>query len=60
MRPNVCNRLKSQPPFQPMKIDNEADGSKPVPWLKSKIEQSAPSEPTKKVTRKTLEKKIAL
>nr|CAD1838721.1 unnamed protein product [Ananas comosus var. bracteatus] len=42
-----------------MKKDNEAGGSNPILWLKSKIEQSAPIESIKKVTRKELEEKIA-
>nr|CAD1827314.1 unnamed protein product [Ananas comosus var. bracteatus] len=58
MRPNVWNRLESRSSFRPMKNDYEEGGSKLVPWLKSKIEQLAPSEPTKKVTRKALEEKI--
>nr|CAD1827324.1 unnamed protein product [Ananas comosus var. bracteatus] len=59
MRPNVWNRLESRSSFRPLKNDYEEGGSKLVPWLKSKIEQLAPSEPTKKVTRKALEEKIA-
>nr|CAD1833666.1 unnamed protein product [Ananas comosus var. bracteatus] len=59
MMPNIWNRLESQPSFRHMKTDYEAGSSRLVPWLKSKIELSTPSEPTKKVTRKALEEKIA-
>lgn len=45
--------------YWPMKNNDEVRGSNGVPCLKSKIEQSAPIELTKKVTRKELEEKIA-
>nr|CAD1829482.1 unnamed protein product [Ananas comosus var. bracteatus] len=59
MRSNVRKWPEIQPSFRPMKNDHKAGGSAPVLWLKSKIERLTPVEPTKKVTRKALQEKIA-
>nr|CAD1829203.1 unnamed protein product [Ananas comosus var. bracteatus] len=59
MRSNVWKWPEIQPSFRPMKNDHKAGGSTPVLWLKSKIERLTPVEPTKRVTRKALQEKIA-
>lgn len=59
IRSNTWRQPVQRPPYPPIKSDDEAGGSNPVPWLNRKIKQSATANQTKKVTHKELEEKIA-